>query len=131
MYIKAEHLPSVKPTSKLNKKYYGPYKVIEKVGPSAYWVKIPASWKVYNVFNKVLLKLYHKPLFLCQINKERETGDQQDAENHENDYEVETLLDSQISKQGRGHGRLEYLVKWKNYPVEESSWEPVENLENT
>ena len=98
MYIKAEHLPSVRPTRKLNKKYYGPYEVIEKVGPSAYQIKIPASWKIYNVFNEVLLKPYHKPSFLCQINKERETEDQLDAENHGNNYEVETLLDSQISK---------------------------------
>ena len=27
-------------------------------------------------------------------------------------------------------GKLEYLVKWKNYPTEEASWEPKENLEN-
>ena len=104
MYIKAEHLPSVRPTRKLDKKYYGPYKIIEKVGPLAYQVKILASWKVYNIFNEILLKPYHKPSFLCQINKERETEDQQDAENCKNDYEVKTLLDSQISKCGRGQG---------------------------
>ena len=25
---------------------------------------------------------------------------------------------------------MEYLVKWKNYPVEESSWEPIKNFKN-
>ena len=30
----------------------------------------------------------------------------------------------------RGKGWLEYLVKWKNYPLEEASWEPVMNLTN-
>ena len=25
---------------------------------------------------------------------------------------------------------MEYLVKWKNYPLEEASWEPVTNLMN-
>ena len=104
MYIKAEHLPSVRSTKKLDKKYYGPYKIIKKVGPSAYWIKILASWKVYNVFNEVLLKPYHAPLFPCQIQKEKETKDQQDTEDHKNDHEVETLLDSQISRQGRGRG---------------------------
>ena len=46
------------------------------------------------------------------------------------EYEVEKLLDSRISKKGRGCGKLEYLVKWKDYPIEEASWEPKENLEN-
>ena len=127
VYIKAEHLPSIRPTRKLNKKYYGPYEILEKVGASVYQVKIPASWKIYNIFNEILLKLYYKPLFPCWINKERETEDKQDAENCENDYEVETLLDSWISKCSRGWRQLEYLVKWKNYLVEESSWEPMEN----
>ena len=35
-----------------------------------------------------------------------------------------------ISKKGCGQGKLEYLVKWKNYPIEEASWEPKENLGN-
>ena len=104
VYIKAEHLLSVRPTKKLDKKYYRPYEIIEKVGSSAYQIKIPVSWKVYNVFNEALLKPYHTPSFPCQIKKEKETKDQQDAEDHENDYEVETLLDSQISKKGRGRG---------------------------
>ena len=26
------------------------------------------------------------------------------------------------------HGRLYYLIKWKGYPVESSTWKPVENL---
>ena len=94
VYIKAEHLPSVRPTKKLNKKYYRPYEVIEKVGPSAYRIKILISWEVYNIFNEILLKPYHTPTFPCQIKKEKETKDQQDAEDHENNYEVETLLDS-------------------------------------
>ena len=79
VYINAEHLPSVKPMKKLDKKYYGPYEIIEKVGSSVYRIKILASWKVYNVFNKVLLKPYHTPSFLCQIKKEKETKDQQDT----------------------------------------------------
>ena len=49
-------------------------------------------------------------------------------ESQDEEYEVEEVMDSRVS--GRGGGRLEYLVKWKNYPIEESTWEPVENLEN-
>ena len=49
-------------------------------------------------------------------------------ESEDDEYEVEEVMDSRVS--GRGGGRLEYLVKWKNYPVEESTWEPAENLSN-
>ena len=41
----------------------------------------------------------------------------------EEDYEVESILDQ------RGAGRaLEYLVKWKGWPAEDSTWEPKSAL---
>ena len=44
-------------------------------------------------------------------------------ESVDKEYEVEEILDSRVS--GRGGGKLEYLIKWKNYPREELSWEPA------
>jgi nucleoid DNA-binding protein len=98
VYINTEHLPTVRQSKKLDKKFYGPYEIIEKVGQSAYRIKIPASWKVYNVFNEVLLKLYHAPHFPNQTMKEKGTQDEQRRENDSGDYELEQLLDSRISK---------------------------------
>ena len=130
VYINAEHLPSVRQSRKLERKFFGPYEVVEKVGQSAYRIKIPASWKVYNVFNESLLKPYYAPHYVNQKQKEKHTEDEQRRENDSGEYELERLLNSRISKRGRGRGRLEYLVKWKNYPLEEASWEPVTNLTN-
>ena len=65
-----------------------------------------------------------------QKQKEKHTKDEQRREDDSGEYELERLLNSRISKQGRGRGQLEYLVKWKNYPLEEASWEPVMNLTN-
>ena len=62
VYINAEHLPQTWPSKKLDKKFFGPFKIIEKVGMSAYRIKIPSSWKVYNVFNESLSKPYHTPI---------------------------------------------------------------------
>lgn len=42
----------------------------------------------------------------------------------EEGYEVERIVDSR--KSGKTH---EYLIKWKNYPSAENTWEPEENLE--
>ena len=33
-----------------------------------------------------------------------------------------------ILKSRKRHGKLQYLVKWANYPVSESKWEPEENI---
>ena len=39
------------------------------------------------------------------------------------EYKAEEILDSHVKKQ-----KLQYLVKWKSYPMEESTWEPSEIL---
>ena len=50
-------------TKKLDGKFVGPLVLVEKVGASAYQLRILASWKIYNVFNEILLKPYKKPEF--------------------------------------------------------------------
>lgn len=40
-------------------------------------------------------------------------------------YEVEKIIDSK-----RINGKKLYLVAWKDYPVSEATWEPLENLGN-
>ena len=39
------------------------------------------------------------------------------------EYEVEGILDKR-----RQNGQTQYKVKWKNYSISESTWEPKENL---
>jgi len=39
------------------------------------------------------------------------------------EYEVEQILDSWLFR-----GKLEYLVCWKGYRVEEDEWRPVEDI---
>ena len=46
---------------KFTLRFTGPFEVIEKVGQSSYQLKIPISWKIYNVFNEKLLKKYIEP----------------------------------------------------------------------
>jgi Chromo (CHRromatin Organisation MOdifier) domain len=40
------------------------------------------------------------------------------------EYQVERILD-----QRKHRNSLEFLVKWKNYPMSEASWEPLANVE--
>ncbi len=39
------------------------------------------------------------------------------------EYEVERIL-----QRGNVKGAVHYLVKWKNYPQSEATWEPLSNL---
>lgn len=39
-------------------------------------------------------------------------------------YTVEEILDKRVTRKGV----VEYQVKWKDYPVDESTWEPFKNL---
>ena len=43
----------------------------------------------------------------------------------EKEYEVEEILDRQERRE-----KTKYLVKWKEYMVEENTWEGLENLKN-
>jgi hypothetical protein len=44
----------------------------------------------------------------------------------EEEYIVKGIMDSRETKKGK----WEYLVKWKGYGPEESTWEPRENFKN-
>jgi hypothetical protein len=44
----------------------------------------------------------------------------------EEEYKVKGIMDSRETK-----GKWEYLIKWKGYGPEESTWEPKANLKNT
>ncbi len=99
----------------------------------AYRIRIPASWKIYNVFNEVLLKPHKAAIFLKQQKQEKEWKQRKedDHEKRDEEFEVEEVIDSHLKmRRGSRTSRLEYLVKWKGYPKEEATWEIADNLEH-
>ena len=98
---------------KLSPRFYGPYEVIAKVGAAAYRLRLPDTSRVHPVFHVSLLKrcvapgTFSQPLPLC-LNEEWELQ-----------QEPEDIMAIRINEQGRH----ELLVKWKNLPSFENSWE--------
>lgn len=123
VWLDGKDIRTDRPSKKLEDKRYGPFKVTEVVGPNAYRLQLPASMKIHPVFNTVKLR----PFFEDPIPGRRVPSRPPPViEGEAPEYEVEYLKDSRLHR-----GKLQYLVKWKGYPQEESTWEPATNLENS
>lgn len=66
VWLEGTNLKSRRPSQALNERRYGPFKVLAKIGASAYKLEIPETWKVHDVFNESLLTPYRAPAFRNQ-----------------------------------------------------------------
>ena len=121
--LDVQHLKLHRPSSKLSGKFLGPFKILSKEGHSAYHLKLPKSWTVHPVFNKVLLQPHIGPKFPGQDIYNHPPPDLIDDQE---EFDVEEILDTRIQRK-----RREYLVKWKGYGSEDNTWEPEKNLEHS
>ena len=117
--LSAKNLRTMRPSKKLDDKYYGPFTVVEAVGNNAYRLKLPPSYQIHDVFHVSLLEPYRV--------REGEAPTRPPAilVDDQFEWEVDEILDDKVR-----YRKKQYLVKWKGFPIEESTWEPEENLEN-
>jgi hypothetical protein len=102
--------------NKLAPKYFGPYKFLQRIGIMTYKLDLPPSSHVHLVFHVYFLKKVIENNILVQtvlpkINEEGKVI-----------LELEKILETRIKKL-RNRSIMEYLIKWKNPPVEEATWE--------
>jgi Chromo (CHRromatin Organisation MOdifier) domain len=84
-------------------------------------LKLPTTWKIYNVFHAVLLKPYVK----TEVHKENFSRPVPDILDGEEVHNVETILKHQ--RRGQSY---QYLIKWEGYLISKASWEPEEAFLN-
>ena len=101
---------------KLAPKFYGPYQIIRKISNVAYELKLPETSQIHNVFHVSNLK--------------KLLGQQQSIQTTlpALDEEGKLILEPEAIiniREWRLHIRMikEYLIKWKNFPEEDASWE--------
>ena len=110
---------------KLENLHDGPFKVLKKVGASAYTLEIPDTWKkagIHPTFNEKLVTPYHAPSFPSQ---QKPPPPPPAVVNEQEEYEVQKILDSKMR-----WGKVHYLVKWKGYSDVHNEWIPAENCDN-
>ena len=109
---------------KLKPRYYGPCKVVRKIGEVAYELELPEGSKIHNVFKIYCLKKY--------IGQKIVTSEILPPLDDEGQL---TLVPEKILKTRerilRSITIKNYLVKWKDIPSEDATWEEENILKHT
>ena len=103
---------------KLNPRYIGPFRIIERIGPVAYRLELPSKLsRIHNVFHVSMLKKYVSDPFhvleasLIELNEDLS-------------FEVQLvgIVDQEI-KELRNKVIPMVKVLWKSDTIEETTWE--------
>ncbi len=123
VWLSAKNIRTKRPSKKLDLKYYGPFPITERIGKQAYRLKLGDSvGRIHPVFHVSLLE----PCPTSVRASAQESGAQLEVEDEEQEWVVEDIRDSCVRSR-----ELQYLVKWKGFPEEENTWEPVAHLGNS
>lgn len=106
--------------TKLSPRYYGPYKILKKIGPVAYRLQLPASAKIHNTFHVSLLKKKIGPTDFAQVNPPVSIG-------HSSLKYPVKILDRRIVN-NNNVDVVSVLVQWKNMMPEDATWMDYEDL---
>jgi hypothetical protein len=109
-------------SKKLLPRFIGPYTIVEQRSPVSFRVELPPTMKIHDVFHVDRFRHYlPSPEALGPRAPARPPPDIIDDEE---EWEVEAILDD-----AQRNNRREYLIKWKDWGREDTSWEPESNLE--
>ena len=105
-----------KKDNKLSPKYYGPYKVLKNIGTMAYKVELLDSLRVHPVLHvSCLKKVIGENLPIQTILPELD-------EEGKIILEPKAVMETRTRQLGN-QSISEYLIKWKNLPTKDSTWE--------
>ena len=109
-------IPNVlKTMKKLSDNHVGPFKVLKKIGASAYKLELPEQWKIHPTFNESKLTPYVPPL--AQHQKRPPPPPPKVVGGHKH-HKVNEILNSCR----RGRYSIRYLLDWKGYGPEDHTW---------
>jgi len=123
VWLSRRNITTTRPSSKLDVKRLGPFKILEAVGDSklAFRLELPEQMRIYPVLHVSLLEPHRENPFPSRIQLPPPHIELED----EVERKVEEILDSRIQR-----GKIQYLVHWLGYGPHERTWEPPDHLSN-
>ncbi|WVZ24535.1 hypothetical protein V8G54_003079 [Vigna mungo] len=103
--------------TKLQKNFFGPFKVTNKLGAVAYELELPPSARIHNVFHVSFLRPHkgHLPTSPLQLPPE--------IDEHQPILEPAAILDRKWDS-STPDPQIQVLIQWLGLPLEEATWEP-------
>jgi hypothetical protein len=101
---------------KLSPKFYGPYRVVKRIGLVAYQLALPPQAKIHDVFHVSVLKKWVGNGVLIQ--------DHLPTLHEDNRLFPQAIIDQRCHQ-----GTTEVLVDWQGLSPAEAMWEPLSDFE--
>ena len=119
VWLLKRNIKSTRPTSKLDHKRLGPFKIIKQINPVTFELELPTSYRIHNCFHVSLLEPVNEAYLLNPKEPPLESIVVDDQEV----FYVDKILDSKMVNE-----KHYYLIKWYGCPDSENTWEPIDNL---
>ncbi|WOG95386.1 hypothetical protein DCAR_0414702 [Daucus carota subsp. sativus] len=110
-----------RPNEKLSPRFYGPFKVLSRVGKVAYRLELPPTTSIHNVFHISQLKKAIGSASVISSIPSHITPELVFV------AEPEKLLDVRFKLPGDSN-LAEVLIKWQDSPIWEATWEDFSSL---
>jgi len=122
VWFLTRNVRTTRPCKKLDYKKIGPFKILAKIGSSAYKLNLPDTMKIHNTIHISLLEPYEDN----KLPSQRQEPPPPIIMEGEPEYELEEIIDARLY-----HGKLQYRAKWTGYsPEHDRVWYPASNFEN-
>ncbi|KAA0039091.1 Transposon Ty3-G Gag-Pol polyprotein [Cucumis melo var. makuwa] len=105
---------------KLAPRFFGPYKIVEKVGPVAYRLQLPESSKIHSVFHVSQLR---------KVVGQHENS-QPTIQFVDENYVWKSIPEEAVEYRKTVAGQWEVLMCWEGLPKHEATWESYDEMQS-
>ncbi|KAL6286677.1 hypothetical protein ACE6H2_011067 [Prunus campanulata] len=116
-----QHSVAARHFNKLSPRFYGPFKVLSRIGEVAYRLELPPTSKVHPVFHVSLLK---KKVGATTTPLPTLPPISSSGAPH---WEPDQILERGIFKH-RNAARTKWLIQWKGFPAADATWEDAHSI---